>query len=187
MTSEADLGKLTHKKNVLEWKSMRSKELSRYYAELLQREKPFAPEKYRVKVDKSQVIRESVKKIRMEETLHAVRSEILIMEENIKEWDSELKDVKDELKGKVDSLEPSKRTEILKNIKEKEEKAKSNWEEAFLKITTQYETEMKSGADQFLLKYEDTTVDNKDSLNENQKELQGRGAHRGRGHRGRGK
>ena len=139
---EADLDKLVNDKKRLEWQFMRSKDLSRYYRELLQMEPPFAPEKCRTKVFKNQVTRESIKRIHIEETIHNVETQIRIMETNMVEWRSELDSNEQETNTKLDFLGESKRNGYTAQIRENEEKNISSWKIAFSKITKQYQDEM---------------------------------------------
>lgn len=186
---ESDLEKLLTKKHNTEWKVLRSKELSRYYRELLQMEPQFVPEKYRSKVYKNQVTRESIKIIHIDESIHNVETQIRIMETQVAEWATELETMKQETTTKLEVLGNQKRNEFETRIIENEEKNIANWKIAFSKITKTYEDEMNSDADQFLLKFTDDDKEEQESTsNDNeqksQKNVQGRGSHRGRGNRG---
>ena len=151
---EADLEVLLKKKHTTEWKLLRSKELSRYYRELLQMDNKFVPEKYRTKVAKHQVTRENIKQIHIEQSIHNVETEIRIMETNVNEWNVELQTIATDTNSKLAVLNEQKQNEFKTRIQESEQKNLDSWQVAFAKITKQYEDEMNSGADQFLFKQE---------------------------------
>ena len=177
---EADLEVLLKKKHTTEWKLLRSKELSRYYRELLQMDNKFVPEKYRTKVAKHQVTRENIKQIHIEQSIHNVETEIRIMETNVNEWNMELQTIATDTNSKLAVLNEQKQNEFKTRIQESEQKNLDSWQVAFAKITKQYEDEMNSGADQFLFKFhEDKTQDTgatKD-LPRDSKNAQSRGGH----------
>ena len=178
---ETELETLLTKKHNTEWKVMRSKELSVYYRELLQMTPPFVPEKCRSKVFKNQVTRESIKKIHNEEAIHNAETQIRIMETQVAEWSSELESIKLETNNKLLVLDETKRNDFNSRIQDNEQRNISNWKVALSKITKQYEDEMNSGADQFLLKYTDEIEKEQPK---NPKNFPGRGGNN-RGGRGR--
>ena len=154
---------VTKQKDIL-WKSLRSKELAAYYKELLERENPFAPHKFRTKINESTPEYEKV--IHNQQTVNTVQNEIKLMEERVRQWGKQLNELQADFESNIRLLSNEKREELKKQIRNNSEEVTKNWHSAFTKIKKSYDDEMtKSNATQFLLKYADqsdnaTTKDN---------------------------
>ena len=184
-TSDNKLQKTVIKIVEKEAKVVRATELSQYYNELLSRDVPYAPHKFRTLVNRSTP--EYEKNIYNDDTIHKVSREVKLMEERIKNWTEELQVLQLEMDNTIDTLDPSRREKFTKTMQEKTEKAKNEWIDSFAAMKKTYADDMASGATQFLLKYsEEEESDSENRSNKKkQKNWRSRGKNPGRG-RGRG-
>ena len=116
VTSDNELKVLADKKRDLDYKIQRSNDLSKYYMELLNLEKPFAAPKFRTKVHTNTP--EFEKGIRNEQTITTVKIEVQLMQERIKQWTIKLEDLETELQSKQSSLVAPRKEAFLKTLTE---------------------------------------------------------------------
>ena len=139
-------------------KSIRSKELAAYYKESLERENPFAPPKFRTRINENTPEYEKV--IHNQQTVNTVQNEIKLMEERVRQWGKQLDELQADFESNIRLLSNEKREELNKQIQNNSEEVTKNWHSAFTKIKKSYDDEMtKSNATQFLLKYADQSDD----------------------------
>ena len=153
---EQDFEDIITRKKDLQWKCMRSEQLSVYYDELLSRDaKPYIPFKFRSKVSRN--IPAYEKPIKQEKSINNVKVEIRLMKETMETCKKELEQLSHEIKSFLESptLQREMKVEYTTQMLQNEETNKRNWRATFHKIKSRYEKDMDSGADQYLLRYSD--------------------------------
>ena len=136
---------------------LRSEKTSELMEELLAKDNPYVQQKYRVKLSKD-THEDEITCYKVDAVNNAKR-EVKIMKVRMKRWEQEINILKTNIATILSkpSLSPEKKMKYEEQMIKNEESNTKEREEAVKKIIKTYEKDIKSGADQFLLKFTDET------------------------------
>ena len=149
---------LVFRRRTLKSKVLRSKQLSQHYQELIDREQPFVPRKFRTKIHRTTP--EFERNIHKGLSINKVETEIKIMKCRIKKWESKLVSLGSDIEVAASSLEEPKRKDLYTRLSRDSEKVQRDRVKSFEKLRNTYEEDIKrngSNPELFLL----TIVDNR--------------------------
>ena len=159
--------------------------LSTYYTELLQRDEPFVPHKFRSKITRS--TEEFEKENLKDSVIYSMNNQIKTMDHHVNKWKEELTKIEEDVNEILATVSETKRKEFIDKSANDDEQNKRERTNSYDKLKKTYEEEMNAAdadADLFLLTYaeKDTSYNNKNNKHNNSsKNLCGRFLQRGRG------
>ena len=181
--SAIDIEDIIRRRNILVEKVVRSELLSEFYEELINEASPYAPPKFRTKVQKNTPERDL--RHRRTQTVNTVRTEIALMQDRITDWKNQITERDTEVEEYLTSNEP-KRREIVARVqgfqpKYREQFARTN----LTKLKDEYEKDKRDNYE-FLVSVVDDDDEDHDNDEASTKNRKGkRGQQTGRNRRNR--
>ena len=185
--TDETLETMARNKTTKEHQIRRAKDLAAYYHELITKNVPYAPRKFRTTINRNTPDYE--KPLHNENTIHKVNQDIKMMQERIKNWEEELLNIELDINDILPKLKEQRAEKFQKTITDKSEKLQREWADSFASLKRSHSKDIESGASQYLLKYSDEKDSEDESADGAQNQTknwngQDRGRDRGRGGRG---
>ena len=136
---------------------LRSEKTSELMEDLLAKDAPYVQRKFRVKVSKDTHDAEMV--CYKDDAIYNAKAEISKMKVRMRRWDEDINILKEEIATSLSkpNLPLTEKNKYEQQILKNEELNNKERDDAVKKINDSYELDIKSGAEQFLLKYTDET------------------------------